>query len=333
MSLGIKAIGYALGAPVSIDELAGDDQKVRQWGYRRLHRAPAEVGLTDLAVRAGEAALRRAGIAVGEVDLVVLAITDIAEYLYWDPAAAVAGRLDTRQAEAILLSQACGGGVAAFDIVAGKFATHPRYRTALVIAANRICETYWDRVETSTSLSSDGAAAAVLRRDHPECRWLATEVVTDGRYADFMRMELGGGARPFTPGAERPAIAGLIDRMDTFFDGDGRAALAFVEQLHTRNREVVERACASADVTFGEIERVLYLHDNAGAFADLAKALGMPLDRTNVEIACDHGHFGPADQLLSLERLLATGELVTGDIVALLSMGTGMHWACTLLRI
>lgn len=336
MSLGIMAIGYALGTPVSLDELAAngitDDPKVRQWGYRRLHRAPEEVGLTDLAVRAGEIALRRAGVEAGAVDLVILAITDIAEYLYWDAAAAVTSRLDARHAEAMLLSQACGGGVAAFDVVAGKFATHPRYRTALVIAANRIAETYWDRVETSTSLSSDGAAAAVLRRDHPSCRWLATEVVTDGRYADFMRMEVGGAVHPFT-GTERPAIAPLIDRMDTFFDGNGGAALAFVDQLHARNRDVIERACASADIAIGSIERVLYLHDNAGAFADLAKALGVPLDRTNIEIARDHGHFGPADQLLSLERLLATGELVAGDTVALLSMGTGMHWACTLLRI
>lgn len=45
------------------------------------------------------------------------------------------------------------------------------------------------------------------------------------------------------------------------------------------------------------------------------------------------GHFGPADQLLSLERLLTAGELVTGDMVALLSMGSGMHWTCTLLRV
>lgn len=334
MSLGIVSISHALGRPVGVAELAGADAgKLRNWGYHRLHRADDGVGLTDLAVRAGEAALRRAGVTAGEVDLVVLAITDIAEYLYWDAAAAVQGRLGTERAEAILLNQACGGGVVAFDTVAGRLATHPGYRTALVIAANRISETYWDRAETGTSLSSDGASAAVLRRDHPACRWLGTEVITDGRYANLMRMEAGGAAAPFTAGGDGPVIARLVDRMESFFAGDARAALALAEQIPARNREVFERACERAAVPPGSVERVLYLHDNLRAFGDLAKALGIPVDRTNAAVAMALGHFGPADQLISLDRLLAAGELVPGDTVALLSTGSGMHWACTLLRI
>ncbi|QYN21270.1 3-oxoacyl-ACP synthase III family protein [Amycolatopsis sp. DSM 110486] len=332
MELGIVALGQALGAPCEPGTLAGaDPAKLRTWGYRRFHRADDGVGLTDLAVRAGEAALRRAGVTAAELDLVVLAMTDIAEYLYWDPAAALQHRLGADRAEALLLAQACGGGVTAFDTVAGRFATHPGHRTALVVAANRIVEAYWDRVETGTSLGSDGAAAAVLRRDHPDCRWLVTETISDGRNAGFMRMETGGGARPFS-GAP-PRIAPLVDRMDTFFDGDGRAALAFADQLTARTREVVGRACERAGVPVGALERTLYLHDNLGAFEALAKELGIPLDRTNVEQAMAHGHCGPADQLISLERLLSGGELVPGDVVALVSMSSGMHWACTLLRI
>lgn len=331
--LGIVALGQALGTPCEPDGLPGADvAKLRNWGYRRLHRAEAGVGLTDLAVQAGEAALRRAGVAAAEVDLVVLAITDIAEHLYWDPAAAVQHRLGADRAEAVLLTQACGGGVTAFDTVAGRFATHPGYRTALVVAANRIVESYWDRVETGSSLGADGAAAAVLRRDHPGCRWLVSETISDGRYAGFMRMEAGGAAQPFT-GTDPVGIAPMAERMDRFFDGDGRAALAFADRLGARTREVIERACDRAGVPVGALERVLYLHDTRPAFEALAKELGIPLDRTNVEQALAHGHCGPADQLISLERLLSGGELVPGDVVALLSTGSGMHWACTLLRI
>ncbi|MGH3735253.1 MAG: hypothetical protein ACRDT6_06470 [Micromonosporaceae bacterium] len=52
------------------------------------------------------------------------------------------------------------------DMVAGKFAAHPAYRTAVVIGANRVCEPYWNRIEINTSIYSDAAAAAVIRRDH-----------------------------------------------------------------------------------------------------------------------------------------------------------------------
>ncbi|MEV5612325.1 3-oxoacyl-[acyl-carrier-protein] synthase III C-terminal domain-containing protein [Streptomyces sp. NPDC052225] len=338
MSFGIVAQGHALGRPVTVAEAAerygADPRKLAGLGYRRLHRADDGEGLTDLALRAAESALRKARLDAADVDLLVLALPDVPEYLYWDAAAALQGRLGATGAEAVLISQACGGGVTAFDTVAGRLATHPGYGTALIVAASRITEAYWDRTATGTSLSSDGAAAAVLRRGHTAGAWLATETISDGRYADFMRMEVGGAARPFSAEQPEPAvIAPLIERMDTFFAGDGRATYDFMTLLHTRTREVLERACARAGLTPGALERVLYLHDNIGAFRDLAKELGIPLEATNAELAMTLGHFGPADQLLSLERLSAAGELVEGDTVALLSMGTGMHWTCTLLRV
>ena len=47
----------------------------------------------------------------------------------------------------------------------------------------------------------------------------------------------------------------------------------------------------------------------------------------------EHGHIGCADQLFGLERHLESGELVPGDLVALMSTGSGMHWVCAILRI
>ncbi len=232
MSFGIAAMAHVLGDPVPVAAAAPqyttDLEKIRSWGYQTLHRAAAGTGLTDLAAAAGHRALERAGMLAADLDLVVLAMSDIAEYLYWDAAAATQARLGARHAEALLLNQACGSGVASFDAVAGKLATHPGYRTALIIAANRVCEPYWNRMETITSVSSDGAVAAVAVRGHPSCRWLTTTVLTDGRYADFMRLEDGGTARPFTAGGQRvAAVASPFDRLDGFFDGDVREMLRF----------------------------------------------------------------------------------------------------------
>ncbi|MFD0574861.1 3-oxoacyl-ACP synthase III family protein [Dactylosporangium darangshiense] len=270
----------------------------------------------------------------GRVDLLVVAITDLAEYLYWDVAAAVQARLGAHRAEAVLMGQACSAGVLAFDTVAGKFATHPDYRTAVIVAANRVCEPYWDRAGTGTSISSDGAAAAVLVRDHPDRRWLATEVISDGRYAGFMKMDVGGTARPFTAAEpDRPAVAGLADRLEEFFGGDGRAAYRFATTVQARNRTVLERACDRIGTTIDDVARVVYLNDNRATFAELAAELGIPLELTNQELALDHGHFGAADQIFCLERHLARGDLAAGDVVALMSTGSGMHWACSMLSI
>ncbi|MEU8167059.1 3-oxoacyl-ACP synthase III family protein [Micromonospora sp. NPDC049004] len=337
VGVGVAALAHVLGEPVDVAAAAAaytqDLDRLRSWEYRAFHRAGPGVGVTDLAVVAGGTALDRAGVSAADVDLVVLAIPDLAEYLYWDPAAHTQARLGAHRAEAVLLNQACGGGVAAFDTVAGRFATHPEYRTALLIGGNRVCEPYWNRMEVNTSVFSDGAAAAVLVRDHDRCRWLATETITDGRYAGFMRMPVGGAAQPFTPDGGTPRVGDPADRLNEFFAGDVRRMFRFVATIRERNRQVVETACARAGVTLADVHRFVHFHDNARQFAELAKDLGVPLERTNVELALAHGHIGCADQLIGLERHLDSGELTDGDVVALTSTGSGMHWVCTLLRV
>jgi 3-oxoacyl-[acyl-carrier-protein] synthase-3 len=263
----------------------------------------------------------------------VLAISDLAEYLYWDPAAATQARLGAHNAEAVLVNQACSGGVASFDVVAGKLAAHAEYRTALVIGANRVCEAYWNRMEINTSIFSDGAAAAVVRRDEPSCRWLSTKIISDGTYADFMRMEVGGTSRPFAAGNDAVPVRSPSDRLDEFFEGDVRRMFEFVASIRARNRQVVEAACDHAGIGLDEIDRVIHFNDNAKQFAELAKDIGIPIERTNVELALEHAHIGCADQLFGLEQHLSAGDVSSGDVVALTSNSSGMHWACTLLEV
>lgn len=338
VAFGIAGFGEVLGERREVAAEAatytGDAERVAGWGYRAFHQAPAGIGLTDLAAEAGAAALAEAGAGAGEVDLLVLAMSDIAEHLYWDPAGATQAKLAAHRAETVLLTQACGGGVAAFDVVAGKFATHPGYRTALIIGANRVCEPYWNRMEINTSIFSDGAAAALVRRDHGECRWLATEIISDGRYADFMRMDAGGTAAPFAPGLDRqPRVSSPTRRLEEFFAGDVLRMFEFVSTIRARNHEVVRRACARVGLIPDELRRLIHFNDNVPALTELAKDLGLSLDRTNVDIAVELGHVGCADQLLALRRHLADDEVAAGDVVALTSTASGMHWLCTLLRI
>ncbi|GAA3816076.1 ketoacyl-ACP synthase III [Sphaerisporangium flaviroseum] len=338
MTFGIVATGHALGEPTPVMAAAPgyveDLRTVRGWGYRTFHRAETGVGLTDLAVRAGQDVLARTGTPAAEVDLIVLAMSDIAEYLYWDAAASVQARLEAHRAEAVLVNQACGGGVTAFDTVAGRFATHDDYDTALIIGANRVCEEYSNRMSANTCVNGDGAAAALVRRGAGGCRWLTTETITDGRYAGFYRLDIGGAASPFTQALAGPVrVSDPFDRLEEFFEGDVAAMFDFARMALRRNREVLERACKRAGVTPESVTRVIHLNDNLKALTDLAGELGVPIGRTNAELALDHGHLGCADQIFGLDRLLASGELVPGDLVALTSMSSGMHWSCTLLRV
>ncbi|AUH44421.1 3-oxoacyl-ACP synthase III family protein [Streptomyces sp. CMB-StM0423] len=343
MSYGIVAIGESLGESVEvtdaeIEKYTTSHETVRSWGYRRFRRADDGVLLTDLAVQACEQALKEAAVDAAEVDLVVLAIADFAEYLCWDAAAAVQGRIGAVNAEAILVNQACCSGVMAFDTAAGRFATHENYHHALIVASNRICDTYQNRMETSTSVLSDGAVAALVRRGHERGRWLATETISDGRYANFFRMDVGGTAHPFgVDGAgdkdDLQKQANPLGRVAEILGNDARRMLEFFNKFGGNMRVAVDRVCARTGIAPGEIKRFLHLNDNQQAMADIAKVLDVPLERFNGDLALDLGHFGSADQMLGLHRLTQAGELQDGDIVALTTLGGGMHWAVTLLRI
>ena len=336
---GIVAFGHALGEAVQVEEVVDtyteNVSKVLSWGYKSFRVAPETVGLTDLAYKAGKQALANADVQPEQVDLIVLAISDLPEYLYWDPAAKLQGMLGAKSAEAILLDQACVSGVMSFDAIAGKLAVHPRYNTVLLVAGNRAVEAYQNRMETNTCISSDGSVAAVIKRGHDRLTWLNSEVITDGTYADLFRYEYGGAAKPISKELLKldTFITKPMDVVAQFFDRDPRKLMEFIDIIHNRVTEVIEKACQRAGVTVSDLKKVIYLNDNEKEFRELSKHLLIPLEKTNFDLSVQYGHMGSADQLLALAHYLKTGELEEGDLVAIAALGSGMHWACTLLRV
>ncbi|MFF0298026.1 3-oxoacyl-ACP synthase III family protein [Kitasatospora sp. NPDC004614] len=330
---GLTAFGVATGEKAAVRDVVAeyteDVERVLGYGYRHIHRARPEVSVTDLAIEAGAKAL--AGVEPRDVDLLVVALTDLADHLYWDAAARVQWALGLSRAEAVLVDQGCVGGVTALDTVAGRFATHPDYRTALVIGANRTVDAYWNRLDTHSLLFSDGAAAALAVRGAPGLRWRASYAESDGRYADFFRMDIGGARRPFAPGTETPAVRDAWDVVE-HFGNDAEEVAAFAEEIDERTARAVHRACRRAGCAEEDLARLVLLNDNARVLAAQAALVGVPLERTNAETAAENGHFGAADHLFCLARLEETGALAPGDLVALAANGRGMHWACAVLE-
>jgi 3-oxoacyl-[acyl-carrier-protein] synthase-3 len=334
---GLVSFGTVLGEPAAVGDVVGeyteDVERILGYGYRSVYRARPDVTVTDLACGAAELALADAGIEATELDLVVVGLTDIADYLYWDAAASVQHRIGATRAEAVQVTQACTAALSGLELAAGRMATREGCTTALVLGANRCCDAYWNRMQTQSMVFSDGAAATVLRRGHDELRWRASHSVTDGRYADFYRMDVGGAARPFpTAGPDEPVRARDAWDIMEFFDYDETAFAGFATQIDERARGVVDRACQRAGTTRKALRRVFALHDNRRAATSLVTALDLEPGVVDVELGLSTGHLGAADQLFALQNAHDRGELDPGDLVALVGLGRGMHWACTVLE-
>lgn len=338
MTFGIDGFGYAFGTDQQVSEAAGhyvtDPERVLRWGFQTFHRAAPSVTATDLAAAAARDAVGRAGIGLDGIDLLVLAVSEIPEYLHWDPAAALARELRLGERQTLLLTEGCASGVTGLALIAGVFAVQPEIHTALFVAVNRVSEFHRNRMNVNNAVHSDGAVAVILRRGLPRNQWLATEQFTDPELCDWFRSDYGGAIAPVPPAdwSSLTAEAGN-ERIHAHFDKNPRRLREFLGLVNTRSFDVIDRACKRAGIGLDALTHLLYLNDSRDVVEDVARSVGIPLDRTNAAVAARHGHMGAADQLISLGLLLDAGEIKPGDVVALSGTSIGMRWYCGLVRI
>src|SRR6059058_5174691 len=88
VNFGIAGFGYAFGADQDVSSSAGsfvtDPERVIRWGYQTFHRAEPAVSATMLAANAARDVLKQLDMAATELDLVVLATSEMPDYLHWD---------------------------------------------------------------------------------------------------------------------------------------------------------------------------------------------------------------------------------------------------------
>lgn len=341
-AFGIAGFGYAFGEDQNVQQTAGDyvtdPERVVRWGYHTFHRAPAGVTAVALAAEAAHDALSRSRLDAEEtsaedIDLVVVATSEMPEYPYWDSSAALARELKIAQTQTLLLNEGCACGVTGLAMVAGLLAIQPELHTVLFVAVNRVSEFHRNRMNVNNAVHSDGAVAAILRRGHPHNRWLATEQFTDPELCDWFRTDYGGSVAPVPPPGWSSATAPSgTETVQAHFQKDPRRLKEFGEQVMARNLGVIDGACRRAGVPREQVSRIIYINDPDG-IEDICALSGTPLERTNWERAKAHGHMGAADQLVCYGQLLARGDLAPGELVALTGISIGMRWYCSLIRV
>ncbi|MFG3101362.1 3-oxoacyl-[acyl-carrier-protein] synthase III C-terminal domain-containing protein [Streptomyces sp. NPDC048182] len=338
VDFGVTHFGCAFGeerdVATTAKDYVDDPERVMGWGCDTYHRAPDDVFAVDLATEAARKALADARLDAADVDLVVLATSEMPEYLYWDSSAALARDLGIERTKTLLLdNEGCGAGITAFGHIAGAMAVHPDIETVVYAAVNRVSEHHRNRMNINDCVHSDGAAAAVLRRGHTGLRWLATEHFSDPDVCDWFRGDYGGAVAPVAPPGWTSAESVGYAKLHAHFGNDPRRLERFLSARNTNVVEAVDMALDRAGLTREDIDRAVYINDaRPGAIQKITDPLGVPAERTNARFAREHGHMGAADQLVSLALHHERGDLTPGSLIALCGISTGMRWCATLLR-
>ena len=176
-------------APEFVDKMEASS------GIRTRWYAPPEWSASDLALRAAQQALERAGKKPEDVDLIILG-TDSPDYITPATSVVLQAKLGAKNAGTFDVGCACASFPTAISNAAGLMATNPGLNTVLVVAVY-LMHKLAKEDDPMIFFYGDGAGAAVLERSD-EPGFVAAAFQADGAYSSYWGIYSGGTAEPAT---------------------------------------------------------------------------------------------------------------------------------------
>jgi len=295
-----------------------DQWIVERTGIRERRIAADGETTASLAIEAGAAAIKHAGLTPDSIDLLIVA-TATAEQLIPHTGAFVSDGLGLR-CGSFDLNAGCAGFV--YEIVVGaSMLTAGNLDHVLVIGSETLSRVTDPDDRGTCILFGDGAAAMVLSASPDDGPGLiAWDLGCDGSATGLLEVPAGG--------SRRPASA------ETVANGEHYLKMAGPEVFRRAVRIVVESATIAlrrSGMTVDDVTWFAPHQANVRIIESAAGRIGIPMERTLVNI--DHyGNTSAASIPLVLAEAADDGRLIDGDVVLLSGFGAGLTWGSALLR-
>jgi 3-oxoacyl-[acyl-carrier-protein] synthase-3 len=299
---------------VSNDELSKRVDTTDAWiqdrtGIKERHIADQSQASSDLALEASRRALDAAGIAAGQIDLIVVA-TSTPDFIFPSTACLLQAKLGVKGCAAFDVQAVCSGFVYGLA-TADSFIRGGTYKTALVVGAevfSRILD--WNDRGTCV-LFGDGAGAVVLTAaQKPGVH--ASVLHADGSLAGILSVpgNVCGGSIVGSP----------------FLQMQGSQVFKVaVKVLDEAARGVV----AAAGMKLEDVDWLIPHQANVRILEATAKRLGLPRERLVVTVD-RHANTSAASVPLALDEYVRAGKIKAGDKVMLQGVGGGFTWGASL---
>jgi 3-oxoacyl-[acyl-carrier-protein] synthase-3 len=274
-------------------------------GIRSRHIADEAQTSSDLALQAANGALRSAGVAAGELDLIIVA-TSTPDFIFPSTACLLQAKLGAKGSAAFDVQAVCSGFVYALA-TADSFIRSGSHKKALVVGAevfSRILD--WNDRGTCV-LFGDGAGAVVLASSEKP-----------GIHASVLRADGSHAGMLSVPGNVcRGNIAG-----SPFLQMDGQAVFKFaVRVLEESARETL----AKAGLALADVDWLIPHQANVRILEALARKLDLPREKLVVTVD-HHGNTSAASVPLALDEYVRAGRIRAGQRLLLQGVGGGFTW-------
>jgi 3-oxoacyl-[acyl-carrier-protein] synthase-3 len=275
-------------------------------------RIAAEGELTsDLATKAAEKAIFRAGLKTEDIDLIVLATTT-PDNTFPSTAVMVQQKLGIKNCAAFDIQAVCTGFVYALSVADGLLKSG-NFKNALVIGAETISRIIDWKDRGTCILFGDGAGAVVLSaKENTDRGILSFSLHSDNATKDILYTD-GGVSTTQTAGLLRMAGQEVFKH-------------AVIKLAETTNESLKKANIKAEDVNW-----IIPHQANQRILDATIKRLGIPAEKLISTVAL-HGNTSAASIPLALEVATQQGKIKSGDILAIQAIGGGLTWGSAIIR-
>ncbi len=310
-----REIAEATGIPQAIIE--------EKFGLRGKHIAAEGEHVSEMAVRAARPLVEDA--APEEIGALIYFGSAHKDYHLWSAAPKIQHALGLTGAFTFELMDTSAAGPVALKVARDMLLADPDLRAILLVGASRESSVidYRNGNARFAFNFADGAAAALLRRGDGGHRILGSAILTDGSFADDVRVPAGGSVYP-------PSAETLERGMHVLVVADPEGMKARLDPISLdRFVAVTRRAVERSGYALDDLAFLAPLHTKRSLYDALLRALGLE-EHQSIYLE-EYGHMSAIDPFVALAEADRRGRLARGDLVVTLSGGTGYSWAATAL--
>jgi 3-oxoacyl-[acyl-carrier-protein] synthase III len=295
-------------------------------GIQYIHIANEDEHPFTMGLAAAKEAISDAGIDGQDIDLVIFVAAGDYDYRFWCPSSAIVRELGCHHAYAFEVRNGCAGGNLACNIAMGLMDRDPSINNALIICSDTLSRVVNPKITECHPLLyfGDGAAAVVLKKNHPRYQLLGFAEHTDGDLGDLLRVEAGGTRMPFKEGFK--------DWHHSYSKVDTESFANLINRVYLKEYiAVIKKAAERSGHDLADMEYILMNQIKASLREHILDGIGMPQDHTFITLD-EFGHIGPADTLFTMAKAHREGLLPEGKLAILAASGLGFSWAASIIR-
>lgn len=272
---------------------------------------------SDLAYKAGEIAIKDAGLTPNDIDLIILATTT-ADRLAPSCACFVQEKLEATKAVAFDISAVCSGAL--FAISTGvQYIKSGMYKNVLVIGADTFSNiTDWSRRDSV--FFGDGAGAIVLSKTKEDKGFIDFLLHTDGTGKEHFTIKAGG--------SEKPASKETIENGEHYFYMNGQEVYKTAIDVVPK---CIDEILAKNNKTIDEVKFMLPHQPSIKILQEVAKRVNLPFEKVKTNMDRYANTSGGTVPII-LDETKKNNEFEDGDLLLFAAVGAGWTWGTALYK-